>query len=156
MEMPMTRAAVGITGQFTAELFWHQTVSDLIIRHIYLMAWMDILTLEILFVKQLHLNLTETAWVKIISRATSGTVLEDVIITKRQTPFIGSGWPDLVIESSGQNAGAGEIIVDADNYDAEDRGTSHMQTNVWFFMCEVKSNKHLSNLCERGIGEYHD
>jgi hypothetical protein len=85
-------------------------------------------------------NLTETAWVKMISRDTSGIVPEDVIITKRQTPFIGSGWPDLVVESAAPNAGAGEIIVDADNYGAQYRGTSHTQTNVWFFICEVKSN----------------
>jgi Concanavalin A-like lectin/glucanases superfamily/Immunoglobulin domain len=85
-------------------------------------------------------NLTETAWVKIISRETSGIVSEDVIITKRQTPFIGSGWPDLVVESAAPNAGAGEIIVDADNYGAQYLGTSHTQTNVWFFICEVKSN----------------
>jgi hypothetical protein len=85
-------------------------------------------------------NLTETAWVKIISRETSGIVPEDVIITKRQTPNIGSGWPDLAVESSGPNTGAGEIIVDADNYGAKYLGSSHTQTNVWFFICEVSSN----------------
>jgi Concanavalin A-like lectin/glucanases superfamily/Immunoglobulin domain len=85
-------------------------------------------------------SLTETAWVKITSRETSGIVPEDVIITKRQTGNIGSGWSDLVVESSGPNAGAGEVIVEADNYFAPYLGTSHTQTNVWFFICEVKSN----------------
>ena len=84
--------------------------------------------------------LTETAWVKIISRATTGVIAEDIIITKRQTPYIGSGWSDLIVESSGSNAGAGEIMVEADNYVAYYPGISHTQTNVWNFICLVKSN----------------
>jgi hypothetical protein len=64
----------------------------------------------------------------------------DVLITKRQTPYIGSGWPTLGIASSGQNIGAGEIIVDADNYIDPDFGTSQTPTNEWFFICGIKSN----------------
>ncbi len=96
--------------------------------------------------------LTETAWVNIISRETSGTVPEDVIITKRQTGNIGSGWPDLAVKSSGQNAGAGEIIIDADGYLTQYTGTTRVPTNVWFFICTVKSIQCVSNLCERRIG----
>ncbi|MEJ0088284.1 MAG: LamG domain-containing protein [Limisphaerales bacterium] len=84
--------------------------------------------------------LTETAWVNIISRETVGTVPEDVIITKRQTGNVGSGWPDLAVKSSGQNAGAGEIIIDADGYLVQYTGTTHVPTSAWCFICEVKSN----------------
>lgn len=89
-------------------------------------------------------HLTECAWVKIISRANTpyGYPPVDVIITKRQTAYIGSGWPTLGIGSgsSGQNIGEGEIIVEADNYINPDFGTSQTPTNVWFFICGIKSN----------------
>src|SRR5665213_862191 len=89
-------------------------------------------------------NLTETAWVKIISRANTpyGYPAVDVIITKRETPYIGSGWATLGIGSatSGQNVGEGEIIVDGDNYYDPDIGISQTPTNVWFFICGIKSN----------------
>jgi Concanavalin A-like lectin/glucanases superfamily/Immunoglobulin domain len=57
---------------------------------------------------------------------------------------LGLGWPDLVVESTAPNAGAGEVMVEADNYVAQYRGTSQTQTNVWFFICEVSS----SNTCQ--------
>ncbi|HEY5233420.1 MAG TPA: immunoglobulin domain-containing protein [Verrucomicrobiae bacterium] len=89
-------------------------------------------------------NLTESAWVKIISRANTpyGYPPVDVIITKRETRDIGSGWSTLGIGSgsSGQNIGEGEIIVDGDDYYDPDAGTSQTPTNVWFFICGIKSN----------------
>jgi len=89
-------------------------------------------------------NLTEAAWVKIISRANTpyGYPAVDVIITKRQTAYIGSGWATLGLGSatSGQNIGEGEIIVDGDNYYDPDIGTSQTPTNEWFFICGIKSN----------------
>ena len=104
-------------------------------------------------------NLTATAWVKILSRETSGIVAEDVIITKRQTPYIGSGWPDLVVESTAPNAGAGEIMTEADNYVAQYRGTSQTQTNVWLFICEVSSNNtyqiYVNGILENTVTDSH-
>src|ERR1017187_6660333 len=64
--------------------------------------------------------LTETAWVKILSRHTPLEPIsppEDVIISKRPIPAnIGTGWPELAIVASGQNTGAGVTAVDADFY----------------------------------------
>jgi Concanavalin A-like lectin/glucanases superfamily len=85
-------------------------------------------------------NFTETAWVDIISRATNGIFAEDVIITKRQNPFSGESWADLVVESSVPDAGAGEIIEDGDDFIAQCLGTTLTPTNVWFFIGEVCTN----------------
>jgi Concanavalin A-like lectin/glucanases superfamily/Immunoglobulin domain len=104
-------------------------------------------------------SLTETAWVKIISRATTGIIPEDIIITKRQTPNIGSGWSDLVVESTAPNAGAGEVFIDADGYRAQYPGTSHTPTNVWLFICEVSSNNtyqiYVNGVLENTITDSH-
>lgn len=87
-------------------------------------------------------DFTETAWVDIISRATNGVFAEDVIITKRQGPsmYDGESWVDLVVESSGSDAGAGELIADASDYFAQYPGTTITPTNVWFFLGEVCTN----------------
>ena len=88
--------------------------------------------------------LTETAWVKILSRHTALEPIsppEDVIISKRPIPAnIGTGWPELAIVASGQNTGAGVTAVDADFYLNPCFGITLTPTNVWVFICEVCSN----------------
>jgi hypothetical protein len=100
---------------------------------------------------------TETAWVKIISRETTGIVPEDVIITKRQTGSAGVGWPTLAVASSGPNAGAGEIIIDAYGYLVKAAGTTKPPTNTWFFLCAVRSNNtyrvYLNGVLERTLDD---
>jgi hypothetical protein len=83
--------------------------------------------------------LTETAWVKIISReVVSGLPSLDAIITKRQSDE--SGWATLGVVSSGQTNGAGVIAIDDYYYYVGCTGTILTQTNVWFFICGVVSN----------------
>ena len=88
-------------------------------------------------------QLTESAWVKILSRQTSAEPISpplDVIITKRELNLNGSGWPTLGINSSGANAGAGVLALDADFYFNPCTGTTLTPTNVWVFICGVVSN----------------
>ena len=83
--------------------------------------------------------LTETAWVKILSRTTNWN--RDVIMTKRQGGYDdGSSWATLFISASGPNTGAGGIAVDFPFYDNDRTGTTLTQTNVWVFICGVVSN----------------
>src|ERR1035438_1719206 len=88
--------------------------------------------------------LTETAWVKILSREPISEPVSppiDVIISKREAnASIGSGWPDLGIIASGQYTGAGVLSVDADFYQNDCIGKTLNPTNVWFFLCGVVSN----------------
>ncbi len=87
--------------------------------------------------------LTETAWIKIISReniAEPVSPTEDVIISKRHTSLIGSGWPELGIFSEGQFSGAGVITVSADYYKNDAIGTTLTPINSWVFICGVRSN----------------
>lgn len=89
--------------------------------------------------------LTETAWVKILSRDSvtePGWQTEDVLISKRQTGFTGTGWADLgvIAAANGSAVGAGVVIVSADNYLNYCIGPQPTETNVWFFIGEVCSN----------------
>src|ERR1022692_51982 len=88
-------------------------------------------------------QLTESAWVLIISRASYAEPVSpprDAIMTQRQNALDGSSWPTLAIVSSGSSAGAGEIAVEAPFYDNDCIGTTLTPTNVWVFICEVCSN----------------
>jgi Concanavalin A-like lectin/glucanases superfamily len=83
-------------------------------------------------------NLTECAWVKIISRATSGYGLNDVIITKRQDP---SGalpvyWATLFVSPSGN----GVLSDEGGFHETDCVSTTQTPTNVWVFLCGVVSN----------------
>ena len=83
-------------------------------------------------------NLTECAWVKIVSRATSGYGLNDVIMTKRQDP---SGldpvyWPTLFVSPGGN----GVLSVDGPFYENDCTSTTQTPINVWVFLCGVVSN----------------
>lgn len=90
-------------------------------------------------------NLTETAWVKIISREAGsepGTATEDVLISKRQTASIGSSWADLgvIATANGPAIGAGVVLLSADGSLQYCIGTEPTETNVWFSIGEVCSN----------------
>ena len=88
-------------------------------------------------------NLTECAWVKILSRETTAEPVSppmDAIITKRETPLTGSGWPTLGIASGGPSTGAGIVALDADFYFNPCTGTTLTPLNTWVFLCEVCSN----------------
>jgi Concanavalin A-like lectin/glucanases superfamily/Immunoglobulin domain len=83
-------------------------------------------------------NLTECAWVKIVSRATSGYGLNDVIMTKRQDP---SGldpayWPTLFVSPGGN----GVLAVDGPFYENDCTSITQTPINVWVFLCGVVSN----------------
>jgi Concanavalin A-like lectin/glucanases superfamily len=82
--------------------------------------------------------LTESAWVKIISRATNGSGFKDVIMTKRQDP---SGalpvyWATLFVSPSGN----GVLSVDGGYHENDCTGTTQTPTNVWVFLCGVAAN----------------
>lgn len=88
-------------------------------------------------------NLTETAWVNILSRngdyePVSPSV--DVLISKRQTSYVGSGWPDLGVIANGPDTGDGVCCVSADYYLNNCVGAPPTETNVWFCVGEVISN----------------
>ncbi len=106
--------------------------------------------------------LTETAWIKIISReniAEPVSPTEDVIISKRQSSLIGSGWPELGIVSSGINSGSGVISVAADYYNNDCIGTTLTPVNTWVFICEVWSNNiyqlYINGSLENTISDSH-
>ncbi len=89
--------------------------------------------------------LTETAWVNILSRDTvtePGWETEDVLISKRQTGYNGTGWADLgvIAVNTGSPVGAGTVIISADNYLNFCIGSQPTGTNAWFFISEVCSN----------------
>jgi hypothetical protein len=91
--------------------------------------------------------LTESAWVKIISRTTNWDFNNpavsppiDVIMTKRQNGADGSGSATLGVVCAGTNAGAGLIASDAGYHWTPCTGTTLTSTNDWFFICGVVSN----------------
>jgi hypothetical protein len=107
--------------------------------------------------------LSQTAWVKILSRETVAEPVSppiDVVISKRQSKVnIGSGWPDLGIISSGGSTGAGILSVDADFYENDCIGTTLTPTNVWVFICGVCSNStyqiYVNGALEKTINDAH-
>jgi hypothetical protein len=87
-------------------------------------------------------QLTESAWTKLVSRETAALPVSppfDTVISKRES-ITGEGWPDLGVVASGPSTGAGIIALDADFYFNPCIGTSLTPINDWVFICEVCSN----------------
>ena len=82
--------------------------------------------------------LTECAWVKIISRATNGYGLNDVIITKRQDPsgLLPIYWATLFVSPGGN----GVLTAEGAFHETDCTSTTQTPTNVWVFLCGVISN----------------
>jgi hypothetical protein len=92
-------------------------------------------------------NLTETAWVNIITRindpgAEPFTATEDILISKRQTGDTGAGWADLGVFATVNEEPdtTGTILISADYYLQYCLGDIPTETNVWFAIGEVCSN----------------
>jgi hypothetical protein len=82
--------------------------------------------------------LTECAWVNIISRATNGYGLKDVIMTERQDPTGADPtfWATLFITPNGK----GVLSVDGPYHENDCTGTTQTPINNWVFLCGVVSN----------------
>jgi hypothetical protein len=108
------------------------------------------------------INLTETAWVNILSRSTiqQDPPDRDVIITKRQTGGLGYDWTTLCIAASGANTGQGMTIVDDDGYYNLVMGVTKTQTNNWVFICGIRRNSttyeiYINGALENSITDSH-